>query len=197
MNSKLFSILVVMTLFSVAVNAQNKYGVGASVGFSRLTGDLGKNGGFGFMYGLEGKYFLTEKLAVGLQFNSNGLIYKDSINLLGVGTYGNRQVLAFGQYFFTTGKVRPYGALALGYSGIKTPEISTIDSNGGQTLVIPSEKKANLGIVPSVGLMIKNFGIEFAYNLSGKTPKTEYQNVTSANKPFTFYTFRLKYVAEF
>jgi outer membrane protein W len=195
MKSKLFSILVVMTLFSVAVNAQNKYGVGASVGFSRLTGDLGKNGGFGFMYGLEGKYYLTEKLAVGLQYNSNALIYKDSSNLLGVGTYGNRQILAFGQYYFTTGKVRPYAGLALGYSGIKTPEITI--TSGTQTSKIASEKKANLGIVPSVGLMIKNFGIEFAYNLSGKTPKSELQNVSSANKPFTFYTFRLKYVAEF
>jgi Outer membrane protein beta-barrel domain len=192
MKNKIFKLLVCAIFLSCPAFAQHKIGFGGGLGFSRLTGDLGDNGGFGFMYGLEGKYFLTDKLAVGALYNDNILAYSEESNLLGIGSYGNTQVLALAEYFFLTKNFRPYVGVGLGYSQINTPEITI--TSGGQTSTIASEKKGNFGVAPRLGFMLKNFGLEFAYNLSGRTPKSELQNAASGDKKFSFTTFKLKYV---
>lgn len=199
MKRKFLSLIICLAFFAAPLLAQDKIidkiAVGAGLGFCRLTGDLGEQGGLGLTYGLEGKYFLTEKFAAGLLFNRNGLIYKADDNFLSIGNYGNLQVMALAEYFLSTKKVRPYAGLGVGFSRISTPEI-TIQS-GSQTTTIESEQKGNLGFAPRVGLMLGGFGIEFDYNLSGRTPKSVNQNVSASDKPFNFYAIRLKYVVGF
>lgn len=195
MKNRFFTTAFFLVLAVAGVSAQHKIGLGGGLGFARLTGDLGENGGFGFTYGLEGKYFLSPKLAVGAEYNSNVLVYKEESNFIDIGAYGNTQFLAKGEYFLMTKKFRPYVGLGVGLSQIETPEITITTDSGTST--IPSEKKSNFGIVPRLGFMIGGFGVEFDYNLSGKTPKSEYQNVNAANKSFTYYNIKLKYVYDF
>jgi opacity protein-like surface antigen len=195
MKHKLFNLVIAATFMSCPLFAQHKIGLGAGLGFSRLSGDLGKNGSFGLMYGLEGKYFLTEKFAVGAVYNSSIMAYSEETNFIGIGAYNNLQVLGLAEYFFLTKGFRPYVGLGLGFSQVETPEITI--SSGSTSTTIPSEKKGNFGIAPRLGFMIKNFGIEMAYNMSGRTPKSELQNVASSDKSFNFLTVNLKYVYPF
>ena len=191
---KYFNIFAFLLFIANSISAQ-KIGLGAGFGFSRLTGELGDNGGFGLMYGLEGSYFLTDKLAVGAEWNRSAIVYKDESDLVDFGAYGNTQLLLKGDYFLLTKKFRPYAGLGLGFSQIVTPEI-TIGS-GSTSTTIESEKKGNFGIVPRAGFMIGGFGFEFDYSLNGRTPKSENQNVVAADKPFNFYTIKLKYIYDF
>lgn len=197
MKNRFFTTAFFLILVVAGVSAQHKVGLGAGLGFARLTGDLGENGGFGFTYGLEGKYFLSPKLAVGAEYNSNILVYKEESNLIDIGAYGNSQYLAKGEYFLMNKKFRPYVGLGLGFSQIETPEITITGDDGVSSVAVPAEKKGNFGVVPRLGFMIGGLGVEFDYNFSGKTPKSEYQNVGSANKSFTYYNIKLKYVYDF
>ena len=192
LNRFLFTTSLVILGF-MSLSAQ-KIGFGAGLGFARLTGVLGEQGGFGLVYGLEGKYYLNSKIAVGAEYNSAVLVYKEESNFVDVGAYGNTQYLLKGEYYLLTKKFRPYAGLGLGFSQIATPEITI--SSGTSTTTIPSEKKGNFGIVPRLGFMIGGFGFEFDYNLNGRTPKSVDQNVSSADKPFNYYTVKLKYVYE-
>jgi hypothetical protein len=188
---------LVLTLSSLAtVSAQRKLGFGAGLGASRLTGDLGSEGSFGLNYYLEGKYFLNEKLAVGLEYNDAAVGYASETATFGVSFYGNNSFFAKGEYFLTTGKVRPYGGLALGLARLSTPEITFTDSNG-QSSTIESETKSNLAVSPRLGLMLGKFGLEFSYNLAGKTPKSTVLNVGTSDKAFNFYSINLKYTYTF
>jgi hypothetical protein len=184
-----------MTQTTQAQDKTHKISLGAGLGFGHLTGDLGKEGSLGFSWNLEGNYFLSDKLSAGLLISSNALIYGNKDALFGASVYGGRLILAKADYFFLTKKFRPFVTLGLGGSIISTPEIEI--TSGGQTTTIPSEKKFNLAVSPRFGFMLGNFGFEYGYNICGKTPKSEYQNVTSGNKAFNFYHIVIKYVYPF
>ncbi len=188
-----FFALLCTNLF--AQEDQHKISIGGGLGVGRFTGDLGEDGSFGLSWNLEANYFLNSKLSAGLAYSSNALGYGNDDALLGVSFYGGTLVMAKADYFFTEKKVRPYVGLGLGLSKVETPEIEI--SSGGQTSTIPSESRTNFGLSPRLGLMLGNFGIEFAYQIAGKTPKSTIQNVATADKAFNFYTIGLKYVYPF
>lgn len=196
MKKVLLAFATILTLSTTAVQAQ-KIGAGAFVSFARMTGDLGANSGFGFSYGLEGKYFLKPRIAVGLRYQETGVVYKDEGNALDFGVYGNTQYTARGEYFFLTGKFRPFAGLGIGLSSVVTPEITMVDAAGNESVVTPEEKRNNFGIVPSAGFMIGNFGLEANFNVAGKTPKSTAQNVNFGNKSFNFYNISAKYIYTF
>lgn len=192
MKSILFLTFLFVAAFSATSTAQNEFAGGAGLGGTKLTGDLGKGGSFGFNYYLEGKYFVTEHLAAGLEYNSAAVGYVDENSSTGMSYYGNKSFFAKGEYFLTTGKVRPYVGAAIGLSHLRTPEF--IYTSGGKKHVIPSETKMNVGISPRLGLMLGRFGMEFNYTFSGKTPNTTVLNVSSSNKAFNFYAITFKYI---
>jgi hypothetical protein len=202
MFSKLLPVFMICALFlgvqqvAQAQKQVHKLSFGGGLGAGRLTGDLGSGGSFGLSLNFEGSYFIKPKLSVGLMVGANALLYGNDSSIVGISAYGDRLILAKADYFFMDKVFRPYVTLAAGVGIISTPEITTTTSTGG-TSTIPSEKKANLCISPRAGFMIKNFGFEFGYHFSGKTPKTEYLNVATSNKPFTFFNIVLKYVYTF
>lgn len=194
-NKILFTALFCLSLGAVNHIQAQKIALGAGIGMAKLTGELGEGGSFGLNYFLEGKYFLTDQFNVGLEVNSSGIAFGNEGSVLGVAAYGSREFLAKAEYFFLDSKVTPYAGLGLGLSRISTPEQTyTINS---ETTTIPSESKVNLGISPRVGLMLGGFGIEFTYNLAGKTPISEFSNVTASDKTFNYYTVVLKYAFSF
>ncbi len=203
MFSKLLPVFMICALFlgvqqvaqAQAQSQTHKLSFGAGLGAGKLTGDLGSGGSFGLSLNFEGSYFIKPKLSVGLLVGGNALFYGNDSSIVGISAYGDRLILAKADYFFMDKVFRPYVTLAAGVGIISTPEI-TITTNTG-TSTIPSEKKANLCISPRAGFMINNFGFEFGYHFSGKTPKTEYQNVATSNKPFTFFNIMIKYVYTF
>jgi hypothetical protein len=202
MFSKLLPVFMICALLlgvqqvAQAQKQAHKLSFGGGLGAGRLTGDLGSGGSFGLSLNFEGSYFIKPKFAVGLLVGANALLYGNDSSIVGISAYGDRLILAKADYFFMDKVFRPYVTLAAGVGIISTPEITTTTSTGG-TSTIPSEKKANLCISPRVGFMINRFGIEFGYHFSGKTPKTEYLNVATSNKAFTFFNIVLKYVYTF
>jgi hypothetical protein len=192
-NNIIFSLLAIILLATTSLSAQRKFAGGVGLGASKLTGDLGKGGSFGLNYYVEAKYFITEKITGGIEYNSAAVGYANEEALLGVSFYGNTSFFAKGEYFLTKSKVRPYVGLGLGVAKLSTPELSGTDANGASVVLVPEESKFNLGVSPRIGLMIKNFGIEFAYNIAGKTPNSTTFNVATNNKPFNFYSINLKY----
>ena len=199
MFSKLLPVFMICALFlGVQQNSHAQAGrlsLGGGLGAGRLTGDLGSGGSFGLSANVESSYFIKPKLSIGIMLGANALFYGNDSSLVGISTYGDRLFLAKADYFFMDKVFRPYVTLAAGVGIISTPEITITTSTGTST--IPSEKKANLCISPRAGFMINNFGFEFGYHFSGKTPKTEYQNVATSNKPFTFFNIMIKYVYAF
>ena len=193
LNKFLFTTSLIFLSF-VSISAQ-KIDFGAGFGYSRLTGELSKDGSFGLMYSLEGSYFLTGKLAVGAEWNRSSVIYKDEESYFDLGAFDNTQLLLKGDYFLLTNKFRPYAGIGIGLSQIVTPAISFLTSSGRVTLA--SEKKRNTGIVPRAGFMVGGFGFEFNYSLNGRTATSENRNFSAADKPFNFYTIKLKYVYDF
>ncbi len=173
------------------VNAQ-KIALGGGLGGAKLTGDLGEGGSFGLQYLLEGKYFFTDQLAAGLEYNGNAIAFGNDGGLFGVSAYGATLYLAKGEYFLTKGTVQPYVGLGLGLGQISTPEITISDGSGGSS-TIPSESSFNLAVSPRLGVQISSFALEFAYNFSGKTPKSELQNTSVADMPFNFFNITVKY----
>jgi hypothetical protein len=194
-NFTIFTLLFALAMGVTPLMAQKNFAGGVGLGGSKLTGDLGKGGSFGLDYYLEGKYFVKDQLAVGLEYNSAAVGYASPGSLLGISFYGNTSVFAKGEYFFTTGKVRPYAGLGLGVAKLSTPELTF--TSGGKTTTIPEESKINVGISPRIGLMLGNFGVEFNYTLSGKTPKSTVINVVTSDKAFNFYAITLKYIYPF
>jgi hypothetical protein len=193
---RIFFFVLGIFFASCNLSAQHTIALGAGGGVSRLTGDLGKEGSFGLNYYLEGKYYLTPKLTAGLEYNSAAVGYGNDDSAFGVSFYGNTTVFAKGEYFLTTKKVRPYAAVGIGFSSLETPELSFTDANGNEA-TIESEKKGNLGISPRLGIMLGKFGIEFSYNIAGKTPESTVFNVSSSDKAFNYYAINLKYTYPF
>ncbi len=185
------TLLMFGLLLGVNVNAQ-KIAIGGGLGAAKLTGDLGKDGSFGLQYLLEGKYFFTDQLAAGLEYNGNAIAFGNDGGLFGVSAYGATLYLAKGEYFLTNGTVQPYVGLGLGLGQISTPEITVSDGTGNSS-TIPSESSFNLAVSPRLGVQISSFALEFAYNITGKTPKSELQNTTVADMPFNFYNITVKY----
>lgn len=199
MFSKSLPVFIICALFFCVQQSSyaqdHKLSLGGGFGAGRLTGDLGSNGSFGLSLNFEGSYFIKPKFSVGLLVSGNVLAYGNDSSFVNISAYGDRLILAKADYFFRDKKFRPYVTLAAGVGIISTPEITTTTGSG--TTTIPSEKKANLCISPRAGFMINRFGFEFGYHFSGKTPKTEYLNVATSNKPFTFFNILIKYVYTF
>lgn len=172
-----------MAVVCLSLNASfaQKVAGGAHLGFSKLTGDLG---GGGLNWILDAKYYLSDKLAVGAEYNSSGMIATGDGDL---GIFGGKQFLAKAEYYFTDKKVRPYAGLGLGLAQVSTPEVTV---NG--SVAYAKVKKNNFSLSPRLGIMLGNFGVEFQYNLAGKTPKET--SLGQADKGFSFWTLNLGYV---
>ena len=180
---KQFLLLVAIISLSTSVSFAQKFAGGVHLGFSTLKGDLS---GGGLNWILEGKYFVTENLAVGAEYNSS--IMKAKGDLFS-GWYGGKQFLAKAEYFLGDKKVKPYAGLGLGYASVATPEVTV------GTKVYPAIKKGGFGLSPRLGLMLGNFALEFQYNIAGRTPKET--GVAQADKKFNFMTFNVGYIYTF
>lgn len=196
MINKLMALVALVFLCSFGnVQAQTASG-GAGLGFAKLTGELGENGSFGFNYFLEGNYYVMDQLAVGIELNFSILGYGNEESFIGISAYGASEYLVKGTYFFTDGTVRPYGGLGLGLAKISTPEFTVTDGTGtSQTL--EGDSKINFAISPRVGVMFGGFGLDFTYNLAGKTPTSENFNVATNDQAFNYYAITGKYIYTF
>jgi hypothetical protein len=194
----LFFMLALM-MSAYAVKAQTgAIVVSGGLGGSKLSGELGKNGSFGINYLLEGKYFLKENLSVGLIYDASIIGYKNEGSTLGVSAYTPVLWQAKADYYWGSKKIKPYVSLGLGLAKVATPEITFLDAQGNVNGTIPSEKKWNVAFSPRLGVLLgKNWSVEFAFNVAGKTPTTIYQNITSGNKPFNYSTLAFKYARKF
>ena len=180
---------VVFTVISFGANAQ-QIGIGAGAGYQAATGDLAENGTLGFLFRLEGNYYINEKIGAGIEYqggllavNTDADDFDLSEDALGTGLY-----LLKGEYFLKEEGFRPYGGLGLGLATYSTPEITVNDE-----VVAKSEKSSSFAISPRVGFDINGFGLEFQYNLTGKqkfgSEKTE--------DPFNTWNLALKYIYRF
>ncbi len=180
-------LLMAVVCLSTSASFAQKIAAGAHVGFSKLTGDLG---GGGLNWILDAKYFLSDKLAVGAEYNSSGMIATDGGGLLDAGIFSGKLFVAKAEYYFTDKKVSPYAGLGLGYSRISAPEYSI--TSGGNTTTYPEIPKNNFGISPRLGVKLGNFGVEFQYNIAGKSAVES--GPTYGGKKFNFWTLNLGYV---
>jgi hypothetical protein len=197
--SHLLFFMLAFILSAYTVNAQmGAIIVSGGLGGSKLSGELGKNGSLGINYLLEGTYFLKDNLAVGLTYDASIIGYKNEGSALGISAYTPVLWQAKVDYYWGSKKIKPYVSFGLGLAKVATPEIQFLDAQGNVTGAIPAEKKWNLAFSPRMGLLLgKHWGLEWAFNVAGKTPMTQYQNVTSGNKSFNFSTFALKYAYKF
>ncbi len=188
MKIKFIAMLFFCATFFNANAQQGTAAGGAFLGLANLTGDHFTDGfNIGLSYGIEGKYYLMDNLAVGLEISRNGLAFADSSALVGANAFGSPAIVAKGEYFFGSGNVRPYVGVGIGGNRISTPEFEV---NGVPVLAY---NKFNLHVTPRAGVMFGGFGMEFAYHLAGKTPEVPERAFLSDQK-FNFYDIKLKYI---
>lgn len=194
-----WTMMLIATLFTVTLFAQNNHKLtfAAGLGASKLTGELGKGGSFGLNYLVDAKYFFTNQLSTGIEYNSSAIAYGNKESIIGIRAYGADLYLAKADYFLSNKKVKPYAGLGLGVAKISTPEILATNASGAMEVWIPAESKFNFVLSPRAGLMLGNWGLECIYNVAGKTPKSTQLNVSSSNKGFNFYTVSLRYSHSF
>jgi len=160
---------------------------GAGLGFTKLTGDIGEGGSGGLTYFVDGAVYLMPKLAVGVEGNFNLHGYKDAnddLKFRSAGLY-----LAKAEYYFMDNNFSPFAGLGLGVANIQRPEVTQIDANGNETVILEEKNKFNLGVSPRVGFVAGGFHMEFIYNLAGKEPSIEGFETFNYN----FWTLSLGY----
>lgn len=119
--------------------------------------------GFGGL--LEGNYFITENISLGINAGYYSFSGKD-VDVVGIGDkYPNFSVIPIivkGDYYFTTSGFMPYGGVSLGIYMMKMDEI-TIAS-----VKFPSESDSKFGFSPHLGFLTGEdikFGAEASYNI--------------------------------
>lgn len=146
---------VVVGLTSVAqtVSGSGQVGWASPVG-SLFTQDGEKLASGGLGYGADVLYnsdaLLDGKLGVGIGFNGAVLIAVgeniDGFRFYGLSNYGLK-----GQYNFTDGAFRPYGALELGVGVLSTPEVTS-----GTDVILPAEYGFSFGLRPELGFELES-----------------------------------------
>ena len=118
--------------------------------------------GFGGL--LEGNYFVTENISLGVNAGYYTFSGKD-VDVVGIGDkYPNFSVIPIvvkGDYYFNTSGFMPYGGVSLGMYMWKTAEVTF-----GQ-VKIPSDSDSKFGFSPHLGFLTGEgikFGAEAAYN---------------------------------
>ena len=193
----LFSILTLVVIATFSANAQfsiNKLFGGASVGYAKPIGDFSEYAKGGLTYSLAGGYHLTEKIGVGLEYNSATTAALDqdgSTGLFGVNLYSLTSVLAKGWYQFTESKMRPYAAVGLGFGNVSEPDVTigedtTVGSVGG-----------GFGANLELGVNFKGVNLAYSFNVSGKASKDPVFNDDIAGLGANYHRFSVGYLYNF
>lgn len=119
--------------------------------------------GFGGL--LEGNYFVTENISLGVNAGYYTFSGKE-VDVVGVGdNYPNFSMIPIivkGDYYFNKSGFMPYGGVSLGIYMMKTAEVTF-----GQ-VKIPSDSDSKFGFSPHLGFLTGEgikFGAEAAYNI--------------------------------
>lgn len=159
----LISLLSVMTFG--AANAQEftkfKFETGLLYG---IPSDKAYDAGIG--YYMHPSYYLNDQINVGLKAEWAVIAGADvagkSVSVSAIGSY-----LLTSNYYFSTGKVRPYAGLGLGIYSLGSYDggASTVDFDDDNQVVIGSvDYGSKFGVAPTVGLDMGHFTINLAYN---------------------------------
>ena len=197
MRTKTIFLFIAAIAMMGGLNAQSDahtISLGARLGGSSLTAELGENGSIGFTFALEANYHFTENLRAGLEYNSSAIGYGDDTSTFGISAYGSNLILAKGEYHFFTSKLRPNVGLGLGIATISTPELTGTDADGNTGVLVPSESTTNFAISPRLGVALGKFHIDFTYNFAGNTPESEGFNVDESGLAFNYWAVTLGYV---
>ncbi len=151
-------------LFTMFNFTKAQISVKASSGLSMGTGDFGKDASVGFNYLLNGTYKLSDQLDVGLEYSS-ALIVAGEGEGLDVSATVVTGFAAKGYYYLTKTKVKPYGALALGFYTTDFGEVSSSNVAGSVTTDI--DNQTNFGFAPELGLKMGWFVISATYVYAG------------------------------
>lgn len=153
----LISLLSVMTFG--AANAQEftkfKFETGLLYG---IPSDDAYEAGIG--YYMHPSYYLNDQINVGLKAEWAVIAGADeagaSVSVSAIGSY-----LLTSNYYFTTGKVRPYAGLGLGIYSLGSVDVAAADAYGDEFSVDYGNK---FGVAPTVGLDMGHFTLNLAYN---------------------------------
>lgn len=154
----LISLLSVMTFG--AVNAQEftkfKFETGLLYG---LPSDDAYEAGIGFY--MHPSYYLNDQINVGLKAEWAIIGGADeaggSVSVSAIGSY-----LLTSNYYFSTGKVRPYAGLGLGIYSMGSVEADATEAAEGSEVL--ADYGSKFGVAPTVGLDMGHFTINLAYN---------------------------------
>ena len=173
----------------VSVNAQNiPISISGQVGYASPQGSAFENASgekmtkFGLGVDFDALWHLEQfshKLGLGLAYNSSFLLGADLGGSFGdIGMYGLSLYGVKGHWRFLNKKVSPYGALSFGVANLSTPEVTTIDSGGNETVIDKGQSLFNLGLRPEIGiefgrlLISAGYLLPMKYKIEGKSNKT-------------------------
>ncbi|MEO0897589.1 MAG: hypothetical protein AAFY71_14385 [Bacteroidota bacterium] len=194
MNRLFITIITIFTLVSTSYAQldQGMLALKGQFGYANLQGELGENGSAGLAGSADVRYFIMDKLAVGGEISHAIIGFGDDNSFIGISAYGATGYNAKGEFYFLNKGFSPYVGLAAGVARVTTPEFT---SDAG--VLVPEEGKTNFGFSPRIGLKMGNVQLEAAYNVMGRTPTSEFQNVSSSNKPFNYLSITIGYSRAF
>lgn len=165
-------LLLFVALVAVCGFAQAQSTVFKPFKFDIATGyavPAGKGSKAGFVFALEPKYALNDKITVGLRMEAavTARAYVDNSGYLKSGDVkASGSYLATGDYYFNTNKFRPFAGAGAGLFRLAA---ASIDDNGEEVSAIASSSR--FGFAPRVGFEYGHFRAAVEYNVVGKVEK--------------------------
>jgi hypothetical protein len=162
--------LIIVLVFSAFGNAAfaQKISLGGQFGYAKPLGKSfeNSNGGdmasFGLCVDVDVLYHfekLSNKLGLGLTYNSSFLFGASTNDNLEIGIYSLNLYGVKAQYKFFATKVTPYFSLSTGYANFSTPEITDDKDN----VISKGENAGGFGCRPELGLNLGGFVMSAAY----------------------------------
>lgn len=165
---KLLFVVVAMLMFGFSSTSFAQIKVGATAGLALPMGDFGEAWKMGFGGGIEGKYFISEKLALGASLGYYAFSAKDiDTDLKSEGasdpSFSIMPILATVDYFFTAEGFKPFIGAGVGLFSMKSkvsvPFFGDVETTSSE-----------LGIAPTVGFLYGisdklDFNVNAKYNM--------------------------------
>jgi hypothetical protein len=159
---KITTVLVVILLAAVAVNAQEfkKFRVGVGGGYA-VPGGEGAKGGVCFY--LEPGYRVSDQLIVGLRMESAVIVrgFSEDIGTVDLDIAGIGSYTVNGQYYFSDEGFRPFAGFGLGLYSLAAVKFDVDGGGSGEAAAAESK----FGFYPRLGFDAGHFTMQLEYNL--------------------------------
>jgi hypothetical protein len=172
--------------------------IGMRLGYCSPKGSVftvdGQEAGFGLGADFFATYkpgWLNSKLAVGALYNQTIIFGQHSNEAFDIGAYGLSLYSLYGKYEFLEGDFTPYAGLALGYSNVETPEVSS-----GDNIIKKQANAGNLGLRPEVGIDLNGLQLSVAYLVPMNYSK-EVENAFIIDDSMGYLKFSIGYAYAF